>query len=443
MATLAQQMARFIALDIHAGIGASLRDTVLVAFLDTAGCILSGRNEAVTRQLSAWLDQRYRNDRAARLLFSEERHSVAAAAMLNAVSGHALDLDDVALAGHPSVVLVPALLAESDHAGARGPALVSAYIKGYQVWADLLRRLPDPLHVKGWHPTAVLGTMGAAAALCALRNTAPDVTAHALGIAASRASGLVANFGSMTKPLHAGWAAEQAISAVDLALLGMTASMDALDGPTGLLTALSSERPPDRQTPFFETGELAISQVRPSVKKYPVCYAMHRVIDGVIGLRNRHGLRPADVERIDAHVSVTNARVLKYERPAGPLEAKFSMPFACACALAFGEVGLRHLSAETLSDPAVRGLMPRVRMQELDSQCPIEPSFAYTDRVCITLKNQTVLDSGPIRFAVGHAQLPLAPEQIEAKVLGCADPAEEAEVRALIARLRGLLGDRP
>ncbi|WP_442594588.1 MmgE/PrpD family protein [Parapusillimonas sp. JC17] len=439
MATLAQQMARFIASDISPDIDPELHNTILVAFLDTVGCVLSGRAEPVTRQLNTWLEQRFKNDSAAHLLFSDERHSVAAAAMLNAVSGHALDLDDVALAGHPSVVLVPALLAEADHTGVRGAALVSAYIKGYQVWADLLQRLPDPLHVKGWHPTAVLGTLGVAAAMCAARNISPAVTAHALGLAASRASGLVANFGSMAKPLHAGWAVEQGISAVELAQSGMTASMDALDGPTGLLTALSSTQAPDRETPFLDSNELAMRSVRPSVKKYPVCYASHRVIDGVIQLRNRHGLRAEDIDRIEAQVSITNARVLKYDRPTSALEAKFSMPFACACALEFGEVDLQRLSADTLRDSNVQALMPKVHVRELDTQCPIEPSFAYTDRVLVTLKDQTVLDSGPIRYAIGHAKLPLLPDQIEAKVLGCVDVAEQADTRLLIGRIRGLL----
>lgn len=439
MSTLSGQLASFLAQDLSASIDESVRATVVVAFLDTVGCILSGRQEEVTLKTAEWLRRRYAAADEAALLFGPEKHSVAAAAMLNAVSGHALDFDDVALAGHPSVVLVPVLLAESERTGLKGMDLISAYVKGYEVWADLLARLPDPLHDKGWHPTAVLGTLGTTAALSAARRLSPEQTQHALGIAASRASGLVANFGSMTKPLHAGWAAEQGVTAVELAELGVTASADALDGPTGLLTALSSAARPLYDKPCTSPDQLAIRSVRPSVKKYPVCYAGHRAIDGVLGLREAHGILPEQVERVDVEISLTNARVLKYAAPVTALQAKFSMPFACASALAFGSVGLNELTDATVGLPQIRQLMERVHVEPVETACPLEPSFALNDRVTITLKDGKVLDSGPIRFALGHANHPLSPEQIRAKVLACVPPAEQEAARhmmdELVARL--------
>lgn len=439
MATLSQQIAEFLAGDIGHRIGPEVTALVEAAFLDTAGCILSGREEPVTRHMSAWLEQRSGARKDASLLFTDDKADVVAAASLNAVSGHALDFDDVALAGHPSVVLVPALLAEAERCGASGPVLIQAYVKGYQVWADLLQRLPDPLHEKGWHPTAVLGTLAVAAATCALRRVPPEIAAHALGMAASQASGLVANFGSMTKPLHAGWAVEKGMSAVGLAQIGMTASTDALDGPTGLLTALASARAPERVQPFSGFESLAIDTVRPSIKKYPVCYASHRVIDGVLDLRGRHGIVPASVRAIHAHVSPTNRKVLKYARPDTPLEAKFSMQFACACALAYGEVSLHRLSAGSLADPVIRDLMERVQVHDVAQECPLEPSFALHDRVVIELDDGATCDSGDIRFARGHAQLPLDRSQLETKVLECVPPAERGMAAELIVRLRRLL----
>lgn len=440
MASLSSRLADFLQSDVTAALDPSVLDTVRVAFLDTAGCILSGRQEPVTLQTATWLRRRYQAAPEATVLFAPEKHSVAAAGMLNAVAGHALDLDDVALAGHPSVVLVPALLAESDHCGLCGVDLVSAYVKGYEVWADILQRLPEPLHDKGWHPTAVLGTLAVAAALCAARGLSHGQIGNALGIAASRASGLVANFGSMTKPLHAGWAVEQGITAVELAELGITASADALDGPTGLLTALSTTQAPDRTRPCSHGSVLAIHSVRPSVKKYPVCYAAHRAIDGMLNLADANAITPESVERIDVQISVTNARVLKYAHPVTALEAKFSMPFACAAALVFGNVGLQQLTDDAVQHPWVQRLMPRVHVEPVTSACPLEPSFALHDRVCITLTDGRVLDSGPIRFALGHAQNPLSPERIRSKVLDCAgaydaDLAEQV-INDLTARLQ-------
>jgi 2-methylcitrate dehydratase PrpD len=439
MATLSRQMADFLAADAGHRIGAETAALVEAAFLDTAGCILSGREEPVTLHMAAWLEEQVRPRSEASMLFSERRSSAVAAAALNAASGHALDFDDVALAGHPSVVLVPALLAEAERSGLTGPALMQAYAKGYQVWADLLQRLPDPLHEKGWHPTAVLGTLGVAAAICAARNLPPALTVHALGIAASQASGLVANFGSMTKPMHAFWAVEKGMTAVALAEIGITASADALDGPTGLLTALSASHLPDRARPFSGWGALAIETIRPSIKKYPVCYAAHRVIDGMLDLRARHALAPDAVTRIHAYVSPTNRKVLKYARPDTPLEAKFSMQFACACALMYGEVSLHRLSEESLHDPAVIRLMERVEVHDVEPACPLEPTFAFTDRVVVETGDGAQRDSGEIRFARGHAQLPLTRGELEAKFIACVPPAERAMAVGLIARLSQLL----
>ena len=439
MATLSQQMAWFLASDIGGRIGPEVAALVEAAFLDTAGCILSGRDEEVTRHMAAWLEMRVRPSNEASLLFSDRRAGAAAAAALNAVAGHALDFDDVALAGHPSVVLVPALLAEAERSNLAGPHLIQSYVKGYQIWADLLQRLPDPLHEKGWHPTAVLGTLGVAAAICAARGVAPGIAAHALGIAASQASGLVANFGSMTKPMHAFWAVEKGMNAVELAQIGITASMDALDGPTGLLTALAAVRTPERARPFSGFETLAIDTVRPSIKKYPVCYASHRVIDGVLDLRIGQVPDLAAVRAIHAYVSPTNRKVLKYARPATALEAKFSMQFACACALVYGEVSLHRLSAQSLADPAVQRLMELVQMHDVEQECPLEPSFAFTDRVVIELSDNRRYDSGEIRFARGHAQLPLTPAQLENKVLECVPPGERGIAANLIVRLRQLL----
>ncbi|NLY63540.1 MAG: MmgE/PrpD family protein [Alcaligenaceae bacterium] len=438
MQTLSQQMAAFITADINKQLTPEIYQTVQLAFLDTAGCILSGRDEPVTRVFGSWINQRYLNVKEASLFFSGQKHSTVTAAMLNAVSGHALDFDDVALAGHPSVVLVPALWAESERSGMKGKAIVSAYVKGYEVWADILNRLPDPMHEKGFHPTAVLGTMAVTAALCAARQLSPEQTAHALGMAASRASGLVANFGSMSKPLHAGWAVEYGYSAVELAQLGATASADALEGATGFLTALADKQPPERKQAFNATGEFTINTVKPSVKKYPVCYASHRIIDGVLALRQKHDLPLERIQTIHACMSETTARVLKYPQPSTPLEAKFSLQFACAAALIHGEVSLPVLTDETLKNPLLHRLMQKVTVSTINRPCPLEPSFAFEDEVSIMLDNGQLFDSGPIRFALGHAQLPLMPEQIESKILSCVYPHEQEQTRTLIANINQL-----
>ena len=161
------------------------------------------------------------------------------AAWINATAAHALDFDDVALRGHPSAVLVPAILAEGEALGASGAQLATAYVAGYEVWADLAGRDPAQHHEKGWHPTGIFGAIGAAAACASLRRLDAGKAAHAIALGASQSAGLVANFGTMTKPYHAGRAAHAGVISARLAAAGFTASLDALEHPQGFLAATS------------------------------------------------------------------------------------------------------------------------------------------------------------------------------------------------------------
>ena len=172
---------------------------------------------------------------------------------------------------------------------------------GYEVWAELFSREQDPYHLKGWHPTAVLGTVGAAAAVAHLNRLSAERCRHALALAASMACGLVANFGTMTKPLHAGRAAAAAIDAVRLAAAGLTAAPDAIEHHAGYLAALSPNGRVDRQSPATGLGrKLRILDSGLSIKKYPMCYATHRVIDGVLDLARANRLRAEDVKEVRA-----------------------------------------------------------------------------------------------------------------------------------------------
>ncbi len=272
--------------------------------------------------------------------------------MINGTAGHALDYDDVALAGHPSTVLVPALLAEGEAIGASGADLLRAYLVGYEVWAELIGRDADSHHIKGWHPTAVFGTVGAAAAIAALRRLSIEVCRNAISLSASMAGGLVANFGTMTKPLHAGRAASSAIEAVRLAMGGMTAAPDAIEHDAGFLKAISPKGQVDLERPSDGLGRsLRILESGLSVKKYPICYATHRVIDAVIDLARKHDLRPDNVESVEASIGVAQASMLRNHTPVTGLEAKFSLEFAVASALVARAVGLGAIERRLRQSP--------------------------------------------------------------------------------------------
>ena len=393
---------------------------IRVGFIDTIACMIAGRDEPVVRIVYEHVRARASSSRESRVLLGEERAYSEDAALINGTAGHALDYDDVALGGHPSTVLVPALLAEGEAIGASGADLMRAYLVGYEIWAELINRDPDPHHLKGWHPTAVFGTVGAAGAIANLRGLDFKVCRNAISLSASLAAGLVANFGTMTKPLHAGRAASCALEAVHLAARGLTAAPDAIEHHAGFLTALSPKGRVDLERPVENLGtRLRILESGLSIKKYPLCYATHRIIDAVIDLANREDLRVEAVDSVHATIGPAQASMLRNHRPKTGLEAKFSLEFAVASALTVRRVGLTQLTDEFVNRSQVQETMQKLETSVVDTACPIEPAFAFSDRVRIRMKNGVELDSGEIRFARGNAQLPLHEEELKAKFFDC------------------------
>lgn len=439
-APLTQALGAYVAAPGFDCVAPDVLSIVRNGFIDTLACLLSGRQEPVTRAAFELASMRGAGVEST-VLLGRQRLGAMDAAFVNAVSAHALDYDDMALNGHPSVVLVPALLAAGQAIRASDSQLMRAYLVGYEVWAELIGREPDSLHNKGWHPTSVLGTVGVAAAVSHLEGLSAQKASHALGIAASMASGLMGNFGSMTKPLHAGWAASHGIEAVRLAKLGVTASTNVLEGVNGYLAAFSPQGQADRGS-WSPPVDLRIRHNGLSIKKYPVCYAAHRVIDGVLTLRREPGWVAGDVENITATLSDVTARVLHAHTPKTAIEAKFSIEFAAAMAVCEGSVGLHQVTDSQVLREDVQELMRKVNTQTVAPGCPLEPGFALHDRVQISLKNGRVLDSGPIRFATGHAQRPLPEIEIQTKFMGCVTEHEHPTARTLLQRLRSL-GEKP
>ena len=277
---LTRQIAEFAANASSLALDSEVRDTIKAGFVDCAGVVIAGRNEAVVANLLRFIARHGARPTDASLLFGTSRASTRDAALVNASAGHALDYDDVAFCGHPSVVLVPALLAEGENLGASGLALMRAYLVGYEVWAELFYREQQLLHQKGWHPTGVLGGVACAAAIAALRGLDVTRTQSAVGVAASMASGLVANFGTQAKALHAGRASAAGIDAVDMATYGLETAADVLEHPLGLLAALSPSGQVDLAPSASLGSTLRIREMRLTIKNYPMCFATHRAIEG-------------------------------------------------------------------------------------------------------------------------------------------------------------------
>jgi len=369
---------------------------------------------------------------SASLIPSGARRSVDTATLVNGIAAHVLDYDDVSLDGHPSAVLVPAILAQGEASGASGAEMLTAYVAGYEVWAELLERQPIPLHRKGWHPSAVLGPVAAAAACAKLRSLDEQGAATAMAIAASMAAGVVANFGTMTKSFQVGRAAQSGVIAARLAAAGFTASLDALEHQAGLLIALSVDGTAALDRPFIAAQkEWHIVGHGLSIKRYPICYATHRSIDAALDLVARHDLTPAKVERIHVITGKTQILMLRNTRPQTGLEAKFSMQFAMAAALVARNVGLRELTDDFVLRREVQAIFPRVILTGTTA-VKEGSNFAPADEVEITTTAGETLKSGPVEFAKGSHKRPLTREELWTKFADClgAEVADGKKSRA-------------
>jgi 2-methylcitrate dehydratase PrpD len=423
------------------------------AALDTIGCMLAGATEPVAGIVRE-VARAEGGMPLCTVIGTSLRTSPTWAALANGAAGHAHDFDDTnfALLGHPSVPLLAAALASGEAEMADGATVALAYVIGFEVDAALGIALNPDHYTRGWHATTSIGTLGCAAAAARLLGLDAGETGHALGIAASLASGLKENFGSMTKPYHAGHAARNGVLAAQLARGGMTASESALDGRQGYAAALSGVAlPADVFDRLGQRWEIVTSGI--AVKPYPSCALTHSAIDALVELRTAHRLDPALVADVEVGVNRVVPDVLRHERPTSPLERKFSMPYCAAAALARGGVALRDFEDGPV-DPVVGELIPRVRMV-VDPSLPDTLAQQAWTRVTITLTDGRVLGS-PACGARGHPDQPLSTEALREKFLACASSAltrDDAEgiaeqierfedipdIRALTSRLAGAI----
>lgn len=419
-------------------------EIIKMGLTDTVATMFAGKNEEVATLLFQMLKAedpvKEETFRAPVPVFQCEL-KVQHAAFLNATLGHALDYDDVALSGHPSVVLGPAVFAAAHALDASGEKALEAYWVGYEVWAELLSRENDQYHLKGWHPTAVLGTVACAAALAHLYALDASTCTHAISLAATMASGLTANFGSMSKPMQAGRAVANAIDAVNYAKNGMRAASAVFESKAGFLNAISPHGNVDLESSAQCLHTSRIASSRLSIKQYPLCYSAHRAIDAVLDAKHSKGLRAEDVEQVRAWIGPAQASMLRNALPQTALQAKFSLEFSVASALIAGKVGLAELRDEFVQLPQTQEIMKRVKVEVVDTKCPIDPAFSLHDRVVIHLKNGDLMDSGDIRFCRGNAFLPLDAEALKQKFIDCLAHGHETNevfVLGLYAKLTDL-----
>lgn len=390
--------------------------TACAGFADTLGVIFAGNREGDEARI---VDSALTTDvmAGAHLIPGLQLRSPAQAALINGTAAHTLDYDDVALDGHPSAVLVPAILAMAEEMSSPGRRLVDAYVIGYQVWGVLHARKQNALHNFGWHPTCVFGAISAAAACAYLARLSEEQTQHALGIAASLTSGLLGNFGSMTKPFQVGRAAEAGVAAARLAREGLTSSGTIFERSPGFFEAFYRETPPpgppiDARWHIVETGL--------NIKRYPVCYCAQRIVDGVLGLARQYEIEASGISSVVVEIGDVQDRILRFREASSVSEAKFCAEFCVAAALIKGRLGLGELTMAMVEDAPTAALMRKVTR----SVIPSTPGgvFAAADHVSIVTNDGQRFDSGPIANAKGSFEEPLTRPEMLDKFLDCLGP---------------------
>lgn len=436
MTGLTADLGRFLANIKFDQVPAGALPLVRDGYTDTVGVIMVGITEPVVDIVRRTLVESG-HAREARACLSSMYISAPDAALLGGTAAHALDYDDQSLSGHPSAVLVPAILAEGETLGSSGRDLVTAYVAGYEVWAELLRRDAN-YHRKGWHPTAVFGVIAAAAAAAVLHRLPAERAAAALAIAASHAGGLGSNFGTMTKPYHAGRAARDGLVATRLAAAGMTAGRDTLENPQGFLNAFSPGSA-DRDSPARVGTEWYLLRQSLCIKKYPTCYFMHRSFDAAVKMLAGRRLGPDDIAEIEVTMGRGQTAVLVNQRPKTGLEAKFSEPFAMAAAVILGRMGVAEVTDAVVQRADIQAFFPKVKLNAVDEYDTRDPAHSPTESVLIRLKNGEVLDSGPVAVIRGHAYDPMSVEELWEKFAECtARTHAKPEARRLFEMLQAV-----
>jgi 2-methylcitrate dehydratase PrpD len=429
MTGLTAALAEFIHAKTWQDLPAAAFDKAKKAIADTFAVILAGAGSEVAAPLLRYVDETGESG-ASPILGSGRTASAEMAALVNGTFGHALDFDDVLsmMPAHPSAVILPALIAEP-RAKLSGTALIEAYVIGVEIGGQIGRAITVGHYHRGFHGTGTLAIFSALGALAKRSRLDVATTRTAFGIAASMASGLQRNFGTMTKPLHTGWAARSALAAVKLARSGFSAAPDVLEAPAGFFAAYGVEasRP---EAAIDRLGDpWVIVDPGLALKRFPCCYAAHRGMDGVLQLRQRFGLKAENLERLECRMPPGGMRVLIYPQPKTGLEGKFSLQYALAAGVLDGQYSLWSFTDEAVNRPQSHDLLARIHVSEdprsagsdplLETRSSGSRGFVEVEAVLTDGRRESVrVDQAP-----GHPCRELTWDDIAAKFMDCAAQA--------------------
>lgn len=418
-----EALARFAVDTDYTSIPGEVLHAAKRAVMDGIGVAIAGLDEGATRIV---MDQVLSQDASQESVVwgGGDRVSAQSAAMVNGTAAHALDYDDVSysMPGHPTVPILPAVVALGEKIGASGTQVLSAFVVGVEIECKLGTYSGRAPYDQGWHVTTTLGAIGATAACARLLGMDVLRTRQAVGLAVSMAGGVRQNFGSMAKPFHVGRCAQSAILAAELVQRGLTASDIGIEGPGGFWDSFGGGVVRDG-------GEIAAGLGRPfelvvpgiNFKPWPCCASTHASVDAAIRLSGDL-ITEESIETVNVEVPFSVPLILIHHRPTTPLAAKFSLEYCVAAALLDGHVGMRHFTPESVNRPDLQALLRRVtyRVPEEWSK-PTDPKLQNNARLKVRMRDGSIRRT-VTTVARGDSMLPLSDEELQTKFLACAAP---------------------
>ena len=413
-----ERVARYIVESAYEGIPDEGLDITKKLILDTLGVTLAGSREPGSRLITEYV-RREETRAEAGVIGGGFRTLASEAAWANGTMGHALDYDDwcIPFGGHPSVAILPTVLALGEEQHAPGREVLLSYITGFEAATKIgpacLRH-----YMIGWHMTSSLGSLGAAAAAAKLLKLDVEQTRMAIGIAASLAGGLKQNIGTMTKPLHAGNAARNGVVAALLAQDGFTADQSILEAPQGYCKVLAGGADMDLSNLGEGLGERFDILSTVALKPWPSCADTHTTIESVLFLMKEHSFTAADVEEVEVRTGPVIPSVAFHSQPTTALEGKFSMNYCVARALLDGQVVLEDFTDERVRQPEARELFPRVRYAD-SPELASDISAVLGSEVVIKLRDGREM-SRTQKSPKGSASNPMTWDEVCSKYRDCA-----------------------
>ncbi|MGB0384038.1 MAG: MmgE/PrpD family protein [Ardenticatenaceae bacterium] len=407
------------------------------ALIDTMGCMIAGSEHEVSQKVFAAVSEW--GIKRSSVIGHAERLPAPWAALVNGTSAHALDFNawtDPTAAFTPSCVLT-ALLAVAEEQNCDGAAVLDALIVGMEVAMRVGEAVNLDHYHRGWHTTATVDTIGAAAGCARLLGLDEQQIGYAMSIAISRAAGFKSQFGTMTKPLHCGLTAQTGVMAAQLAATGLTAATDTLDGKWSVLTVMAGEGAAGFAQPLAKLGQtLAVDEFGIVFKRYPSCAYTHRTLDGILALRETHQLQLDAIEAVTVRIPAHNASILTYPVPETETQARFSMPYCVATALHTGHLTPNDFDDEALWRRPVRDFLSRVTLETH----PINANssdLAAQEPALITIQLRNGLQvHQQVDIAIGMRDRPFSSADLRRKFHNLADPvcgtAKSEQILALL-----------